>query len=99
MKIEIQTVEITCALQFVEVGHWQRLGDRRQTTQTSTERSWQMGPQRSTGCSLSGCLSDRQARPPWFPVINVVSDESEYAQSTSLLRLISRGRQRVILHG
>lgn len=47
------------------------------------------------------CLTDRCAPlPPFpFPVISVVLDESEYAHSSSLLRLISRGRQRVILHG
>ena len=58
------------------------------------------GPQRSAGPFALGCLPDRQHGLPGFLSLAwFLSDDSEYAHSTSLLRLISRGRQKVILHG
>lgn len=58
------------------------------------------GPQRSAGPFALGCLPDRQHGLPGFLSLAwFLLDDSEYAHSTSLLRLISRGRQKVILHG
>lgn len=74
--IQIQPAEVGCAGPSVEKARWPQAhiavhktvladGDGRRDLQA---------------LFLAGLLSDRQAWPPWFPVINVVSDESDPPQ-------------------
>lgn len=75
--VQIQPAEVGCAGPSVEKAQWPQARIAVHRTILADGNGCREDPQ---ALSLAGLLSDRQVWPPWLPVINVVSDESDPPQ-------------------